>query len=103
MQQHMEANMRFSDESLIGYYQAMMKRPDRTAVLQNTKKPVLFIFGRYDSTIPIEESLKQSYMPQLSYIHILEHSGHMGMQEEAEKTNLFLLQYIQDVFNPAGT
>lgn len=103
VQQHIEANLRFSDEALIRYYQGMMNRPDRTSVLQNTKKRVLFIFGRYDSTIHLEESLKQSYMAQLSYIHILEHSGHMGMQEEADKTNLFLLQYIQDVFNPVGT
>ncbi|HSQ45235.1 MAG TPA: alpha/beta hydrolase, partial [Ginsengibacter sp.] len=33
----------FSAEVLIQYYKAMMKRPDRTHVLQTFKKPVIFI------------------------------------------------------------
>jgi pimeloyl-ACP methyl ester carboxylesterase len=99
--QHIERSKSFSDSVLIAYYHSMMTRPDRSALLKNTKKPVIFIFGCHDAAIHLEEGLKQSHMPQLSYIHILEHSGHMGMQEEAEKTNIFLLQFFTDAFNLA--
>src|SRR5690348_13198735 len=37
----------FSPESLVYYYEAMIKRPDRTNLLKNTKIPVLFIMGKH--------------------------------------------------------
>ncbi len=87
----------FNALSLVSYYEAMMQRPDRTAVLQNFKKPVLFIIGEKDNAVPLEQSLKQSHLPQISYIHILENAAHMGMFEETKRVNTLLLSFIKTV------
>jgi len=82
----------FTDEAIIQYYRAMIARPDRTHVLKNFSKPVLFIIGRHDKAVPFEQSMQQCYLPVQSNIHILRHSAHMGMLEEAGKLNNALLQ-----------
>jgi pimeloyl-ACP methyl ester carboxylesterase len=85
----------FRSGSLVSYYEAMMLRPDRTSVLQNFHKPILFIIGEEDNAVPLEQSLKQSYMPSVSHIHILKDTGHMGMLESTNKSNEFLRSFIQ--------
>jgi pimeloyl-ACP methyl ester carboxylesterase len=87
----------FSDAALVSYYVSMINRPDRTGVLKNTHLPVLFIFGKYDNAVPLKDGLKLAHMPQLSYIHILEVSGHMGMIEEREKVNRILQNYVSSL------
>ncbi|MFZ1785876.1 MAG: alpha/beta hydrolase, partial [Ferruginibacter sp.] len=82
----------FTDEAIINYIQAMIDRPDRTQVLKNINKPVLFIIGEHDKAIPFEQSMPQCYLPDESHIHILRNSAHMGMLEEAEKLNSALLE-----------
>lgn len=72
----------FSASSLIYYYEAMIRRPDRVRVLQEFAGPVLFIIGAADPVVPYEQAVKQSYSPAISVIHTLDHSGHMGMLEE---------------------
>jgi pimeloyl-ACP methyl ester carboxylesterase len=86
----------FLPQSLVSYYEAMIQRPNRTNVLQTFKMPVLFILGMYDSAIPVEHGLEQCHMPGLSYIHILRHSGHLGMLEESTKSTGFLVKFLQD-------
>jgi pimeloyl-ACP methyl ester carboxylesterase len=83
-----------SVESLISYYEAMIKRPDRTHILKETKLPVLLVLGRHDTAVPIEDGLKLADLSSLSYIHILENSGHMGMVEEPEETSKAILKYL---------
>jgi len=87
----------FNARSLVSYYETMMQRPDRTTVLQNSKKPVLFIIGEKDNAVPLDHSLKQSHLPQISYIHILEDAAHMGMFEETKRVNTLLLSFIKNV------
>lgn len=84
----------FSPDALVSYYNAMMKRPDRTAVLKNTEKPVLFIAGEHDNAVPLNDILKQCYLPEKSYFHVLKNSGHMGMMEETEKANQILQEFL---------
>lgn len=84
----------FIGQSLVNYYRSMMVRPDRTHVLKNFPRPVLFILGKQDTAVPYEQGLQQCYMPGLSYIHTLEHSGHMGMWEEPELSNDFIDAFL---------
>lgn len=84
----------FNPEALIAYYEAMMNRPDRTAVLKQFHKPILFIIGEHDAAIPLNDSLKLCHIPVISYIHILEGSGHMGLWEEAEESNRILEEFL---------
>ncbi len=87
----------FLPRALVSYYEAMMQRPDRTAVLSKTAVPVLFIMGKYDVAVPIEDTLKQCHLPGKSYIHVLQNSGHMGMLEEPGKANLFLDAFLREI------
>ncbi|MEO5682937.1 MAG: alpha/beta hydrolase [Chitinophagaceae bacterium] len=95
----------FEPAALIAYYEAMIQRPDRTAVLQSFSKPVLFIIGKHDKAIPFEDSMKQCHLPALASIQILEKAAHMGMWEETEKSNQALLSFLAYVqqFNLHGT
>jgi len=85
---------RFKPESLVQYYKAMISRPDRSAILRNFIKPILFIIGEHDKAIPFKHSLEQSHIPAHAYIHILRETAHMGMREETEKMNKILAQFL---------
>ena len=94
IQSLVENGKMFVEEVLIRYYEAMINRPDRTDILLSFTKPVLFIIGENDKAIPLETSLKQCYLPQLSYIHLLKNSAHMGMWEEKDKSNKILFDFL---------
>jgi pimeloyl-ACP methyl ester carboxylesterase len=85
---------RLTPESLVAYYEAMIGRPDRTHVLRQTRVPVLFIIGKSDMAVSPDDSLQQSHLPEISYIHLLAHSGHMGMLEEPAACNRILDEFL---------
>lgn len=84
-----------STSSLQAYYYAMMTRPDRTTFLKGNPLPVLFVLGTEDVAAPLNDVLQQTHLPLLSYIHILEGVGHMGMWESTERLNGYLSEFIQ--------
>lgn len=84
----------FTDEAIIQYYQTMMDRPDSTHVLQQCTYPLLFIIGKFDAAIPMQQMLAQSHLPNIAVVHILQHTAHMGMWEEAGKANELLISFI---------
>ena len=86
----------FSKEALQNYYTIMMNRPDRSFVLKNNPKPVLFVIGTEDVAVPLHDILQQTYLADCSYVHVLEKVGHMGMLEAKEKFNNFLLSFIDN-------
>ncbi|MEJ7739053.1 MAG: alpha/beta hydrolase [Chitinophagaceae bacterium] len=88
----------FSSLSLEKYQEAMMRREERTDILKQFVKPILFIIGKHDNAIPFDDSLELCHLPSLSYIHILENSGHMGMIEESGKTNWILNKFLRDLY-----
>jgi pimeloyl-ACP methyl ester carboxylesterase len=94
IEEQISSSHNFSSQSLVSYYKAMMQRPDRTKVLIDNELPVLFILGTHDTAAPLQDGLRLCHMPGISYIHILENSGHMGMIEESSASNKALLNYI---------
>jgi pimeloyl-ACP methyl ester carboxylesterase len=87
----------FSPDSLTAYYEAMIARPDRTAVLRQFSGPVLFIMGQADAVIPMEQVLEQCHLPAVSHIHIIENAGHMGMLEAPDRSNTILQSFLNFV------
>lgn len=87
----------FSAPALVSYYQAMMERPQRTNVLKSNKVPFLFVMGKYDNAVPMADGLKQCHLPEKSYIHILQNSGHMGMLEEAAQSTRILEAFLLEI------
>ena len=92
---HLASVRNFSAAALVNYYEAMIQRPDRTNVLRSSAVPVLFVMGRHDNAVPVEDGLKQCYLPALAHIHLLNASGHMGMREEIDETNRVLSAFIK--------
>ena len=96
--QHVEAYVKMGMEcklpALVAYYEAMAKRPDRTAILQSLGIPVLFMIGKDDNAVPLDNILPQIVLPRISSIHIFENVGHMGMWEIAAESNMILEQFI---------
>lgn len=84
-----------SDQALIQYYHAMINRPDRSALLKTSPVPVFFLAGKYDKVVPIELSKRQSALPKVSDVHVLEHSAHMGIWEEADAANAALKGFLK--------
>jgi pimeloyl-ACP methyl ester carboxylesterase len=87
----------FSPDTLIASYQAMITRPDRTAVLRDFHGPVLFIIGEEDTIIPLQSSLEQSHLPAVSHIHLVKNTGHEGMHEAPGPCNDILHDFINFV------
>jgi gliding motility-associated-like protein len=75
-------------------YRAMMLRPDRTHVLLSNYLPVLFVIGTDDVAAPLADVIKQVSLPNISYIHVLQETGHMGMWEAPELLNRHLLSFL---------
>lgn len=90
-----EKSKQFSNRALQQYYQAMMLRPDRTAVLRNTALPVLIIAGTEDIAAPIGDILEQAALSDQIQLHVLQGVGHMGMLEATTALNQYLLNFIQ--------
>jgi len=86
----------FQSDPLIAYYEAMIKRPERTAVLKNAMHPVLFVAGEQDQAIPLQDSLRQSHLATHCSFHILKKSGHMGMLEEPQELNRILDRFLTE-------
>ena len=92
-----EKGKKFTKEALVSYYEAMINRPDRTHVLRASKNPVLFVLGTADKAIPMEDTLKQVHLPGVSYFHVLENVGHMGMWEATAEFNSIIKKFIKDI------
>ena len=87
-----------SCDTLIQYYEAMIKRPDRTELLVTAKFPVLFVMGFEDKAVPFSHSLQQSHLPPICHISILRGSAHMGMIEEPAKSLLVLTDFLRAIY-----
>jgi pimeloyl-ACP methyl ester carboxylesterase len=87
----------FTPEALIAYYEAMIQRPDRRALLKKSLVPVLFVIGQFDNAIPKNDLLQQTHIPDKAFIYILSQTGHMGMMEEKEKSNTILENFLNSI------
>jgi pimeloyl-ACP methyl ester carboxylesterase len=90
-----ERSKLFTPAALIKYYQAMIARPERTVVLKNFPRAILFVIGVHDKAVPFEQSMRQTPLVNLGYIHILRNSAHMGMWEEPDTMNAAMLAFLQ--------
>jgi pimeloyl-ACP methyl ester carboxylesterase len=90
----------FSPEALIVYYEAMIKRPDRHVLLKDLRKPILFIIGEEDKAVPVQDSLEQTHIPDLAFIHFLRNTAHLGMLEHPDLTSSWMNSFIDACNNP---
>lgn len=95
VQKHLASTSNLSQEALVSYYENMIARPDRTEVLKTLTVPVFFLLGKHDGAVLLQDGLQQAHLPQISYIHVLENTAHMGMAEQPGEANHHLLSFLQ--------
>lgn len=94
----LQRNERFNPEALIGYYEAMIVRPDRREVMARTALPVLVIAGKQDNAVPLKESLQLVSLAETTFVYMLDQVAHMGMWEAVLESNKALQEYLTFVF-----
>lgn len=87
----------FTAEALIAYYKAMINRPNRTAVLQQTKVPVLMFIGEEDKAVNPADALAQSALPNVCMVKHIPGIAHMGMLEAPTALNETITAFITTV------
>ncbi len=99
MKDHLTMALEISSDSLIAYYKAMINRHDKTGVFKNNNLPVLFVIGKEDNAIPYTDMLRQSTIPEVSCIELMEEAGHTGMLENPQKVNNALNNFCKYVLH----
>lgn len=62
--------------------QAMKIREDRSAVIVNAKYPVLYIIGKDDGSIKMDDSIKQCHLAPVSFALFLDECDHQAIHEK---------------------
>ncbi|MBC7382214.1 MAG: alpha/beta hydrolase [Bacteroidia bacterium] len=77
---------------------AMMNRPDRIKILEESKIPVFFGIGKNDQLISEDVMLKQASICKQSQVCYLQDSAHMSMVEESDKLNESMAEFLNDIW-----
>jgi len=93
------AGLQCSADGIIAAANAMMLREDSFDLLKQTKLPVFFGAGRYDSLIHYHDIFNQASKVSVSKICFMPNSGHMGMQEEPEILNRAIFDFANYCYN----
>jgi len=88
-----KTSMHHSD-AVIAASHAMINREDKSTVLTTMDCPVLFIVGKQDNAISLENSLKQLSLAPTGSVHIFEDIGHMGMFEAPTYTLEIIVDFM---------
>lgn len=82
-------------KSVMAAILAMREREDRTNILKISNIPWLFIAGKHDSLIPLEQITLQSSFCSRSMIELLNNSGHLGMIEESSQSQTAIIKFAE--------
>jgi pimeloyl-ACP methyl ester carboxylesterase len=77
---------KMSGQSIIAALQGMKERSGKLDLLLNSTIPVLFIAGKEDMRIPVQNVLAQAILPRHSEVLVLANVGHMGFLEAKQQT-----------------
>ncbi len=85
-------------EAVIGAVKGMRNRKKRLKVLKDARYPVLFIAGKDDQAVTLEQTLAQCHLPANATVLFLAKTGHMGMFEKPLETRNALRHFADDIF-----
>lgn len=82
-------------QGILAGLEGMKIRQDRSIVLRFAPYPVLFIVGKEDLLLDHEELVRQSELPALSRLELLEDVGHMGFIEARDKCWIAIKDFVR--------
>ena len=97
--QMQEESRAMEKEGIIAALNGMRERKDGYKLLRTTTLPVLFIIGKEDIRAPMEDLLKQIYLPKRSHILILGKVAHMGFLEAFDETSDFVESFVRNCYS----
>lgn len=86
-------------KSLVAFYNAMIKRPDRTCILNNNKMPVLWCIGNEDNIATTKNLMQQTSLSYVNFVNVYKNCGHMGMIEAKDALSSDLVQFMTYCFS----
>ncbi|MBR3959271.1 MAG: alpha/beta hydrolase [Bacteroidales bacterium] len=72
------------ENGILAAQRGMKLRTSRISTLATLQVPVLFVYGKNDPRIPLEEGLSQAMIPQRSEVLLLDNVAHMSFIEERD-------------------
>ena len=78
--------LKTSAEGIIAAIEGMKQRTGKLDLLMKSKIPFLFIAGKKDPRIPVQNIMAQAMLPDHSEVLILANVGHMGFVEAKAQT-----------------
>jgi len=87
-----------ASENVVAAQNGMKLRTDKLNCLAKADHPIMFIAGKKDSRIPIENIIEQAKLPKHSELIMLSEVGHMGFIEARAKTENIIQSFAQRVF-----
>ena len=85
IKKHIDTYSKLPTDAVAAGFKAIMARPDRTAILEETNQAVLFILGDEDKLIALDKTLPITKLPKKSHTIIMKGVGHMGMVENPQE------------------
>ena len=93
-----ELVLKGSNKGLQMATEAMIHRKDRNHVFDDLDIPYLFVTGRHDELVPMDDMLKQASYCRRSVTGLFDHSGHLSMVENPDKLKKVVSDYLSWVF-----
>ena len=94
-----EESRTMEKEGIIAALNGMRERKDGYKLLKTTSLPVLFIIGKEDTRAPMEDLLKQIYLPKKSHVLLLGNIAHMGFIEAFDETSGFVESFVRNCYS----
>ena len=82
------------EEGILAAQRGMKVRTSRVNTLLKAPYPVLFVYGKNDTRIPIELGMSQAMLPQRSEVLLLDNVAHMSFMEERKYLKLRLYNFV---------
>lgn len=89
------------NKSLSAFYNAMINRPDRTAILKNSEAPVLWVIGADDTIASPENLIQQTSLASVNFVYTCNDCGHMSMIESPTELTGYLNSFAAYCYGPA--
>jgi len=86
---------KMTDIAMIAALEGMKTRVNNVNMMKHLPYSVLFIAGKHDNLIPLENSLRQVENAPRIILKVLENSGHMGYIEEETVSAQYVLDYLK--------
>ncbi len=91
--------MDMEGDSMISFYNAMIKRADHTNSLMELSFPVQWIVGEEDALIPLNVAMEQCFLAEVNFVSLYKDCGHMSMLEAPEALANDLAVFVDYCYN----